>query len=120
MVAVSLVVATMSALYTRSDIAGDRATQAELTWIVDSYTLALAGLVLTAGALWRQVRSPRHHHRGLALFAVSSILPLWLDSHCGSSRHGRGGVRAAFVITSTLILLTASFPPERRGAAVGT
>ena len=123
MVAVSLVVATMSALYTSlPDIAvAIGATQAELTWIVDSYTLALAGLVLTAGALGDRFGRRATLIVGLALFTVSSMLPLWLDSPLWLIiLRAVAGVGAAFVMPSTLSLLTASFPPERRGTAVGT
>ena len=123
MVAVSLVVATMSALYTSlPDIAvAIGATQAELTWIVDSYTLALAGLVLTAGALGDRFGRRATLIVGLALFTLSSILPLWLDSPLWLIiLRAVAGVGAAFVMPSTLSLLTASFPPERRGSAVGT
>ena len=122
LVAVSLVVATMSALYTSlPDIAVDiGATQAELTWIVDSYTLALAALVLTAGALGDRFGRRATLIVGLALFTVSSALPLWLDSPLWVIMlRAVAGVGAAFVMPSTLSLLTASFPPDRRGAAVG-
>ncbi|MVZ91811.1 MFS transporter [Microbacter sp. ANSKLAB05] len=122
LVAVSLVVATMSALYTSlPDIAVDiGATQAELTWIVDSYTLALAALVLTAGALGDRFGRRATLIVGLALFTVSSALPLWLDSPLWVIMlRAVAGVGAAFVMPSTLSLLTASFPSDRRGAAVG-
>lgn len=121
-VAVSLVVATMSALYTSlPDIAVHTgATQAELTWIVDSYTLALAALVLTAGALGDRFGRRATLIVGLALFTVSSALPLWLDSPVWIIvLRAVAGVGAAFVMPSTLSLLTASFPPDRRGTAVG-
>ncbi|RYE91831.1 MAG: MFS transporter, partial [Oxalobacteraceae bacterium] len=51
--AVALVVAAMAALNTAlPDLARDTgATQSQLTWIVDGYTLTLACLLLPAGAL---------------------------------------------------------------------
>ena len=122
-VAVSLVVATMSALYTSlPDIAVDiGATQAELTWIVDSYTLSLAALVLIAGALGDRFGRRSTLIAGLALFTVATALPLWLDSPLWVILlRAVAGVGAAFVMPSTLSLLTASFPQERRGTAVGT
>ena len=122
LVAVSIVVATMSALYTSlPDIAvAIGATQAELTWIVDSYTLALAALVLTAGALGDRFGRRATLIVGLALFTVSSALPLLLDSPTWLIiLRGVAGLGAAFVMPSTLSLLTASFPAERRGMAVG-
>ena len=121
-VAVSLVVATMSALYTSlPDIAvATGATQAQLTWIVDSYTLALAALVLTAGALGDRFGRRATLIVGLALFTVASALPIWLDSPLWVIiLRAVSGVGAAFVMPSTLSLLTASFPSERRGSAVG-
>lgn len=121
-VAVSLVVATMSALYTSlPDIAvATGATQAELTWIIDSYTLALAALVLTAGALGDRFGRRATLIVGLALFTVASAMPIWLDSPLWViGLRAVAGVGAAFVMPSTLSLLTASFPPERRGTAVG-
>ena len=121
-VAVSLVVATMSALYTSlPDIAvAIGATQSQLTWIVDSYTLALAVFVLTAGALGDRFGRRATLILGLALFTGSSVLPLWLDSPLWLIiLRAVAGLGAAFVMPSTLSLLTASFPAERRGSAVG-
>ncbi|CPX75325.1 arabinose efflux permease family protein [Mycobacteroides abscessus] len=60
---VALVIGSMAALYT--DIAAQTgATQSQLTWVVDGYTLVLAGLVLPAGAVGdrygrRAIRSAR-------------------------------------------------------------
>lgn len=122
LVAISLVVATMSALYTSlADISVHTgATQAQLTWIVDSYTLVLAALVLTAGALGDRFGRRATLIVGLALFTASSALPLWLDSPTWIIvLRGVAGVGAAFVMPSTLSLLTASFPADRRGTAVG-
>lgn len=122
-VAVSIVVATMSALYTSlPDIAvAIGATQAELTWIVDSYTLVLAAFVLTAGALGDRFGRRATLIVGLALFTAASALPLWLDSPIWLIiLRAFAGLGAAFVMPSTLSLLTASFPPEKRAMAVGT
>src|SRR5690606_2622618 len=47
-------------------------------------------------------------------------LPIWLDSPLWVIiLRAVAGVGAAFVMPSTLSLLTASFPPDRRGSAVG-
>ncbi|MFC9439137.1 MFS transporter [Nocardia sp. NPDC057030] len=120
--AVALVVASMAALYTAlPEIAtATGASQQQLTWIVDGYTLALACLVLPAGAL-----GDRYGRRvvlvvGLFVFAVASAAPLVFDSPVwliGS--RAVAGVGAALVMPSTLSLLTAGFPESRRGNAVG-
>ncbi|MHA7152310.1 MFS transporter, partial [Burkholderia pseudomallei] len=47
---------------------------AGLQWIVDAYTLALAGLMLSAGALGDRFGARRLFAAGLALFAVASFV----------------------------------------------
>lgn len=64
--AVALVVAAMAALYSAlPQIAVETgATQAQLTWIVDGYTLVLACLVLPAGAVGDRYGAARCWWRG--------------------------------------------------------
>ncbi|GAA5052729.1 MFS transporter [Nocardia callitridis] len=120
--AVTLVIASMAALYTAlPEIAGATgSTQKELTWIIDGYTLALACLVLPAGAL-----GDRYGRRvvlivGLCVFAAASSVPLLVnDPTWLIGTRALAGAGAAFVMPSTLSLLTASFPEERRGGAIG-
>ncbi|WP_067693520.1 MFS transporter [Nocardia jejuensis] len=120
--AIVLVIASMAALYTAlpSIAASTGATQQHLTWIVDAYTLALACLVLPGGALGDRYGRRNALIVGLAIFALASAVPLVV--------HGSGwligsraiaGVGAALVMPSTLSLLTAGFPPARRGVAIG-
>ena len=54
------------------------ATQAQLTWIVDGYTLVLACFVLPAGAIGDRYGRRGVLVAGLALFAFASALPLFL------------------------------------------
>ncbi|MBC7304509.1 MAG: MFS transporter [Nocardia sp.] len=120
--AVVLVTASMAALYTAlPEIAADTgASQTELTWIVDGYTLALACLVLPGGAI-----GDRYGRRvvliiGLVIFSIASAAPLVLDSPTWLIvARVVTGIGAALVMPSTLSLLTAGFPEERRGTAVG-
>ncbi|BDT99366.1 MFS transporter [Nocardia sputorum] len=119
---VALVIASMAALYTALPeiAAATGASQQQLTWVVDGYTLALACLVLPAGAL-----GDRYGRRvvliiGLFVFAAASATPALLDTP-GWLIAGRtaAGVGAALVMPSTLSLITAGFPEARRGNAVG-
>ncbi|MFF0491950.1 MFS transporter [Nocardia sp. NPDC004068] len=120
--AVALVVASMAALYTALPEIAARtgATQSQLTWIIDGYTLALACLVLPAGALGDRYGRRGVLIAGLVVFALASALPLVL--------HGPvwlivartvGGAGAAFVMPSTLSILTSGLPREQRTLAVG-
>ncbi|MFI6868957.1 MFS transporter [Nocardia sp. NPDC050406] len=120
--AIALVVAAMAALYSAlpAIAAETGVTQQQLTWVVDGYTLALACLVLPAGALGDRLGRRVVLIVGLAVFALASAVPLVVDGAfwlIGS--RAVAGVGAAFVMPSTLSLLTAGFPEERRGQAVG-
>ncbi|WP_024795419.1 MFS transporter [Tomitella biformata] len=120
--AVVLVIASMAALYTAlPDIAIDTdATQSQMTWLVDGYTLALACLVLPAGSLGDRYGRRAVLVVGLAIFTVGSGLPLLLGTpNWIIAARVVAGVGAAFVMPSTLSLLTSGLPAGQRGRAVG-
>jgi len=120
--AVALVIGSMAALYTSlPDIAAETgATQSQLTWVVDGYTLALACLVLPAGALGDRYGRRAVLLVGLAVFSAASTIPLVVQEPIWViAARAAAGVGAAFVMPSTLSLLTAGFPEHHRGRAVG-
>ncbi|SES40139.1 MFS transporter [Lentzea albida] len=96
------------------------ASQAEQTWIVDVYTLVLAALVLAAGAL-----GDRHGRRGvlvagLIVFALGSAAPMFVETPAWLiSTRAVTGLGAAMIMPATLSIINASFPPQRRGRAIG-
>lgn len=120
--ALSLVMASLVALNTAlADIARETsASQTQLTWIVDSYTVVMACLLLPAGAIGDRYGRRGALVLGLAIFAVASVIPL-LRSDPGTLIAGRAaaGLGAAFIMPATLSLITAAHPPERRTRAVG-
>jgi len=79
--AVALVVAAMAALYSALPLiaVATGATQSQLTWIVDGYTLILACLVLPAGAVGDRYGRRVVLIAGLAVFSVASALPLLMS-----------------------------------------
>jgi EmrB/QacA subfamily drug resistance transporter len=96
------------------------ASTSQLQWIVDAYTLVFAGLLLTAGSL-----SDRYGRRtalaaGLAIFGVGSLASAFAGS-ASTLIFTRAlmGVGGAFVMPSTLSILTNVFPAEERGRAIG-
>ncbi len=119
---VSLVIASMVALNTAlPDIAtATAATQSQLTWVVDSYTLVLACLLLPAGAIGDRYGRRGALLAGLSIFAVASAIPA---IHGGPwqivAARAAAGVGAAFVMPSTLSLLTAAYTRNERTKAVG-
>lgn len=119
---VLMVIASMVALNAAlPDIAVQTsATQAQLTWVVDGYTLALACLLLPAGALGDRYGRRGALLLGLAIFATASLAPVWLDSPLQIIiARAVAGVGAAFVMPATLSLLTSAFPKSERNKAVG-
>ena len=98
---VLLVISSMVALNAAlPDIAVETAaTQTQLTWIVDGYTLVLACLLLPAGALGDRYGRRGALLVGLAIFSLASLAPVFLDSpvqidHCARRRGCRRGVRS--------------------------
>ena len=96
------------------------ASASELQWIVDAYMLVFAGLLLTAGALGDRFGRKRALTFGLLVFAAGSTWASLADT-AGSLIAARAlmGVGGAFIMPSTLSILTNVFPPHERGRAIG-
>src|SRR6201991_1031313 len=119
---VLLVISSMVALNAAlPDIAlQTAATQTQLTWVVDSYTLVLAGLLLPAGALGDRYGRRGAMLVGLAVFAGASLVPAVLsDPLIVIVSRGVAGAGAALIMPATLSLITAAYPKEERNKAVG-
>jgi MFS family permease len=56
------------------------ASQTELTWIVDSYTVVFAGLLLIAGAIGDRIGRQRILLIGLLIFAVAGFIGFYANS----------------------------------------
>ncbi len=96
------------------------ATQTQLIWIVDGYTLVLACLLLPAGAVGDRYGRRGALLVGLAIFGVASIAPVFFDSPVQIIlARAVAGVGTAFIMPATLSLLTAAFPKSERNKAVG-
>ena len=119
---VALVVASMTALNTAlGDLAvATSATQTQLTWIVDGYTLSLACMLLPAGAIGDRYGRRGALLTGLVVFALGSATPAILHSPAQIiAGRAVAGVGAAFVMPATLSLLTVAYTKEERTKAVG-
>jgi EmrB/QacA subfamily drug resistance transporter len=93
---------------------------ATLQWAVNAYTLAFAAGILTAAALGDRLGRRRVYVVGLALFtAASAACALAPSVGLLIAARTVQGVGAAIVTPLSLTLLTAAFPPHRRGAIVG-
>ena len=97
------------------------ASASELQWIVDAYMLVFAGLLLTAGALGDRFGRKRALTFGLLVFAAGSGWAALSDSASSLiAARALMGVGGAFIMPSTLSILTNVFPPHERGRAIGT
>src|SRR5438309_4570074 len=92
----------------------------QVLWVFNAYLLAYAVLQITAGRLG-DLWSPRNLFLvGLVLFTAASAL-------CGLSQESNEliaarvlqGVGGALLAPQSLTILATTFPPERRGAAIG-
>ncbi|MBO0819219.1 MAG: DHA2 family efflux MFS transporter permease subunit [Nocardiopsaceae bacterium] len=91
-----------------------------LQWVVTSYTLALAGLLLLAGALGDKYGRKRVFLTGVVWFAVASLLS-GLAPNAGFLVAARAlqGVGAALLTPGSLAILEATFRPDDRGRVIG-
>lgn len=95
------------------------ASSTDLQWIIDSYAIIFAGLLLSAGAIGDRFGRKRALQGGLVLFGVGSVIGTFADS-VELVIVGRTvmGIGAAFVMPATLSIISAVFPPEERGKAI--
>jgi EmrB/QacA subfamily drug resistance transporter len=92
----------------------------ELEWIVTGYALTFAALMLTGGKLADLMGRRLIFVVGLAIFTVASLA-------CGLADSGNvligarivQGAGAALMNPATLSIISATFPPQQRGMAIG-
>jgi len=95
------------------------ATFSQLQWMVDSYTLVFACLLLTAGSLGDRFGRKGALQLGMAVFGLGSVLSATATSPAYLiTTRALMGVGGAFIMPSTLSLITNVFPPEERGRAI--
>lgn len=96
------------------------ATQTEVQWIVDAYTLVFAGLLLPAGALGDRYGRRGVLLLGLVVFGAAAAVAFTVDDPgVLIGLRALMGVGAAAVMPVTLSIITTTFPPEERSKAVG-
>jgi len=90
-------------------------------WVVNAYTLMLGALLLVGGSAGDRFGQRRMFILGVAIFTVASIA-------CGFAPNVASliaarvvqGVGGAFLVPSSLAIISAVFPDRERGKAIGT
>ena len=95
------------------------ATQTQLQWLVDAYSLVFAGLLLPFGALGDRYGRKGALQVGLTIFALAAVLASGADDALQVIvLRAAMGIGAALVMPATLSLLSAAFPPRERPRAI--
>jgi EmrB/QacA subfamily drug resistance transporter len=97
------------------------ATAVDVQWVVESYALFLAALLLLGGSLGDHFGRRRIYAIGVGMFALASV---W----CGLApsvnqliaARAVQGIGGAMLVPGSLAIISASFPEEERGQAIGT
>jgi MFS transporter, DHA2 family, multidrug resistance protein len=96
------------------------ASSSTLQWIVDSYLLVFAGLLLTAGTFGDRFGRKYALQAGLLLFGGASLAVLLVDSADGLiAVRAVMGVGGALIMPATLSVISNVFPREERAKAIG-
>ena len=93
----------------------------ELQWVVSTYTIAFAALILTAGALGDRLGAKRVFIAGFGLFTLASLAcALAPTSSVLIASRAVQGLAAAILVPNSLALLNHAYPEQtERGRAVG-
>jgi MFS family permease len=93
---------------------------ASVQWVVDAYTLTLAGLLLLGGTLGDSFGRRRVFAIGIVWFAAASLL-CGLAPNAATLIAARAlqGIGGALLTPGSLAILQASFAQEDRSAAIG-
>jgi MFS family permease len=98
-----------------------RASLADVQWVVESYALFLATLLLVGGSLGDMYGRRKIFAAGVTLFCLAS-------AYCGLAPDIRQlilarafqGIGGALLVPGSLAIISANFPEKERGRAIGT
>ncbi|MEO8609102.1 MAG: MFS transporter [Chloroflexota bacterium] len=95
------------------------ASASELEWIVDSYVLVFASLLLTMGALGDKIGRKRSLQMGLIVFGLASLGSAFSTTTTSLIlTRAFMGIGGALIMPATLSIINATFPPEERARAI--
>jgi EmrB/QacA subfamily drug resistance transporter len=119
--ALAAVVAAMASLNVAlPDIARDtHASQTDLVWVIDAYSLAFASLLLIGGGFGDRYGRRMALIVGLVIFAAGSAIAMAATTATELiALRATLGLGAALVMPATLSTITSTFPESKRAGAV--
>ncbi len=100
---------------------GLHATVSQVQWVVESYALLLSSLLLLGGSLGDLYGRARIYVAGVLVFAGASAACAFAPTiNALILARAIQGAGAALLVPGSLALISASFPEEERGRAIGT
>lgn len=96
------------------------ATQTQLQWIVDAYTIVYASFLLTTGSMGDRFGRRGALFLGLGVFGLGSLASAFSGSPGALiAARGLAGLGGCIIMPATLSILTNVFPADERGRAIG-
>ena len=96
------------------------ASASKLQWMVDSYLLVFAGLLLVFGTLGDRYGRKLALQAGVSIFGLASLAaPLASSSGQVITVRAAMGIGAALIMPATLSIIANVFTGEERGKAIG-
>lgn len=97
------------------------ATVTDMQWVIEAYALFLAALLLFGGSLGDQFGRKKIYAIGVAVFALASVwCGLAPNIHQLILARAAQGVGGALLVPGSLAIISATFPEDERGKAIGT
>ena len=101
-------------------VEGLGATQSQLQWSINSYTLVFAGLLFTWGVVGDRTGRKRVLMLGFVLFGLASVASAYSQSaEQLIAARAAMGIGGAAVMPSTLAIIANVFPARERAKAIG-
>ncbi|WP_315941757.1 MFS transporter [Chryseobacterium paludis] len=96
------------------------ASQTNILWMINIYTISLAALLLPLGAIGDRIGRKKILLVGLFIFGIASMMSGWAtSSFMMIVARFLCGVGAAMIMPVTLAVITSTFPEEERSKAIG-
>ncbi len=90
-------------------------------WVINAYMLMLGALILAGGALGDRYGRQRVFALGIVVFTAASVAcGLAPETNTLIAARATQGIGGALLVPSSLAIISAAFPDEERGRAIGT